>query len=502
MERKDNFNHNNNDVEATTCDPPDRSAQDLLLSDDVVREAFQKKEAHNKPNGKLIRAEKRRKWLAKKENKIQQQRIKQGRLSWIVEHSHFSNVVTFNEIIAMQKKKKKEEASSYTMLERYLTPYFDLKENNCHTSEHDMSNTHLNESGMDDSGNTRQAKKRRRISSNGCNKEYRNYFIAEGTETVRLLIQQFSKTSPKTSREPSSSKESLSSSSIPPIEIKSIFVKPAVFFDDPVSLIDDVNNCMQDTAPTVSNTVASSNKKPPFHVLIGTDDVISKVAGFPISRGALACGIIPIGRNEAWLFEEYLVNTMKEKKENNNNTNCQAATIHVPQQMKRKSRLRILALDGCSDTSNLGSIIRCASAFGIDAIIVSHDSCDVWYRRSIRVSMGHIVNVPVIRVNDIAVTIKKLQQSPYNIESYAGVCSNDDDTIVLENIHRHGNGDTNAMLTSPGWCCVMGNESTGVSKKVIDVCDYKIRIGMVDGIDSLSLPVATAILLHGLKERE
>jgi tRNA G18 (ribose-2'-O)-methylase SpoU len=52
------------------------------------------------------------------------------------------------------------------------------------------------------------------------------------------------------------------------------------------------------------------------------------------------------------------------------------------------------------------------------------------------------------------------------------------------------------------WCCVLGNESNGISPAVIRSCHHTIRIDMEEGVDSLSLPIATGILLHGLRERE
>jgi tRNA G18 (ribose-2'-O)-methylase SpoU len=48
----------------------------------------------------------------------------------------------------------------------------------------------------------------------------------------------------------------------------------------------------------------------------------------------------------------------------------------------------------------------------------------------------------------------------------------------------------------------MGNEAVGISRQVAEACSHTIRIDMVRGVDSLSVPLATGILLHGLKERE
>ena len=52
------------------------------------------------------------------------------------------------------------------------------------------------------------------------------------------------------------------------------------------------------------------------------------------------------------------------------------------------------------------------------------------------------------------------------------------------------------------WCCVMGNESRGITSDVISMCNYSLRIDMEPGVDSLSVPIATGILLHGIRERE
>ena len=72
---------------------------------------------------------------------------------------------------------------------------------------------------------------------------------------------------------------------------------------------------------------------------------------------------------------------------------------------------RVLAIDTTYDAANLGGMIRSASAFGVDALLLSDDSCDAWYRRSVRVSMGHIFRVPVVRCVDLAATLRELQES-------------------------------------------------------------------------------------------
>ena len=196
----------------------------------------------------------------------------------------------------------------------------------------------------------------------------------------------------------------------------------------------------------------TTTSRPPFHVLVGDEQAMSAVAGFHISRGALACGVVP-RRNETWL-NSFL------------------------SQRDESQQLRLLALDGICDSSNMGSMIRCAAAFGIDAMILSSDCCDAWYRRSVRVSMGYIFHVPVIRVNDLAGTLGRLQEA-VSCVSYAAVIDPDAD-LVLENMSR---GEV-----PRSWCCVMGNEGNGISKGVVQACCHRLRIGMSDGSRFVECP--------------
>ena len=211
------------------------------------------------------------------------------------------------------------------------------------------------------------------------------------------------------------------------------------------------------------------NKKS-FHIFIADEAVLSRLIGFHLQRGALACGI-PTRHDEAWLFGTYL-----EKKDD-------------------RKPCRILALDGICDTANLGSVIRTAAAMGMDLIVLSRDSCTPWSRRSVRVSMGHVSTVPIIQCDKMLLDkILSILQSKYNFEAYAAIL--DQSAQRLDSI----------QMIESRWCCVLGNEQNGVTPDVIKACRKTVRIGMDNRhniyVDSFSLPVATGILLHGLKTRE
>lgn len=397
-------------------------------------------------DGKAINAEKRRKYELKQKRKQEMLERESQRSQWIAANAHFACVVCANDVenlrrdrdkdqaLAGQKRKAREadESSSIddTKLFELITPYLDLK-------ERDSSNGHL--------------------------------FIAEGTETVRLLIQQSKKEVPVC-------QSSCYCGERKPIKILSILVRPSSFFEEPVKLVSDISDVEESACSHNILTTAQSQSQwqsPPFHVLIASEDVQSRIAGFHIARGALACGVIP-KYDENWL-DAFLANKTKP--------NFRGSGA---------SQLRVLALDGISDTANMGAMIRCCAAFGIELILLSKDCCDPWYRRSIRTSMGHVASIPIVRCEGLSSTLSRMEKHN-NISSFAAVIDMDSE-LVLERMEF---GEV-----PPRWCCVMGNEGNGISKQVAKSCTNRLRIGMSPGVDSLSVPVATGILLHGLAERE
>lgn len=301
-------------------------------------------------DGHMVRERKRQRFEAKQERRVKRQLQQDKQSEWIQQHASLCLLVTRDEVNKVQSGNYDAKIDRC----RFLEPYLHLQEPNEPT--------------------------------NGGEK----IFIAEGTETVRLLLQQLCR-----DNTPANSSQRRSNSYLlPPIQVQSIFVKPSVLFDPPVSLISNVEQAWnsidafsKETGRNSSAIDNSSSTKslqpppPPFHVLVGNEDVQSAIAGFHFSRGALACGIVP-EYTEDWFFDVY-------------GPSCD-------------NGLRVLALDGIADTANLGSIIRCAAAFGIHGILLSRDCCDPWYRRAVRVSMGHVFNVPCVRVRDLASSLRRL----------------------------------------------------------------------------------------------
>jgi len=142
---------------------------------------------------------------------------------------------------------------------------------------------------------------------------------------------------------------------------------------------------------------------------------------------------------------------------------------------------RILALDGLVDAENIGSLLRSAACFDIDAVIISMDCCDVWYRRCVRVSMGHVFHIPVFKV-DLVEALERMHLEGF--ETYGAIVQHD--TVPLSSIKN----------IPDRWCLVVGSEHFGIAGPVRDQCTTKVKIEMSPAVDSLNVGVAAAILLH------
>ena len=130
-----------------------------------------------------------------------------------------------------------------------------------------------------------------------------------------------------------------------------------------------------------------------------------------------------------------------------------------------------------SDPGNAGTIIRTALAFGYDAVIFSIDSVDIYNEKVISATKGAIFEIPVFK-KDIEEINKGYQVISSTLSSKS---------VSLEN----------AKANKP-FILVLGNESHGVSQRVVDLSDLLVKIPM-NVMDSLNVSVAAGILMYYFK---
>ncbi len=144
---------------------------------------------------------------------------------------------------------------------------------------------------------------------------------------------------------------------------------------------------------------------------------------------------------------------------------------------------RVVVIQGVVDSTNVGAIFRSAAALGVDAILMSMDSCDPLNRRSVRVSMGSVFLIPWTWVED---SLSSLHSLGFKTAAMALT----DDSISLDNP---------ILKSEEKLALIMGNEGDGLPEKVIRESDYVVRIPMSHNVDSLNVAAAAAVALWELR---
>lgn len=140
----------------------------------------------------------------------------------------------------------------------------------------------------------------------------------------------------------------------------------------------------------------------------------------------------------------------------------------------------LLVLDGITDPHNLGACLRTADAAGVTAVIVPKDKSAQLTSVARKVACGAAENVPLIRVTNLARTLRDLQQQ-HNIW-VVGTAGEATQTIYQTTF-------------SGGLALVMGAEGEGMRRLTREHCDQLISIPMAGSVSSLNVSVATGICL-------
>lgn len=187
-------------------------------------------------------------------------------------------------------------------------------------------------------------------------------------------------------------------------------------------------------------------------VYVVPDEVAEAVAGFAVHRGALASMHRPSLPSVASLIE--------------------GASL-------------VLILEGIGDHTNVGAAFRAAAGLGADAVLVSPRCADPLYRRSVRVSMGTVFQVPWTRIPDWETAVSDLHAAGVEIAALALA----EDAVTLGD-YAAGRPDRVALM--------MGSEGEGLSPEALSLADTIVTIPMRGGVDSLNVASAAAVALWAL----
>jgi tRNA G18 (ribose-2'-O)-methylase SpoU len=147
----------------------------------------------------------------------------------------------------------------------------------------------------------------------------------------------------------------------------------------------------------------------------------------------------------------------------------------------------VAVLEGLNDHENLGTLFRSARGLGVDAVLLAPGCADPLYRRSVRVSMGHVLHVPFTRIGPLATSLDELHDRGFATVALTPRA----DAVEL------GDGPRPAAEVA----VLLGAEGPGLSDDAIAAATHAARIAMHDGVDSLNVAAAGAIAFHALAQR-
>lgn len=149
---------------------------------------------------------------------------------------------------------------------------------------------------------------------------------------------------------------------------------------------------------------------------------------------------------------------------------------------------RVAVLEDVVDHTNVGAAFRSAAAIGVDAVLVTPRCADPLYRRSVRVSMGTVFQVPWTRVDPWPGGIELLREAGFVTAALAL----SDDSVGLDALEA----DPPERLA-----LVLGAEGDGLKPATIAAADLTVRIPMAGGVDSLNVAAAGAVAFWATRVR-
>lgn len=158
-----------------------------------------------------------------------------------------------------------------------------------------------------------------------------------------------------------------------------------------------------------------------------------------------------------------------------------------------KGKNRIAVLENVMNPTNVGAIFRSAAALGIDAVLLTSTCSNPLYRRSIRVSMGTVFQIPWTYIgneqdNTSETYISQLKELGFTTAAMALK----EDSVSIDN---------EKLKSHEKLAIILGSEGEGLLDSTINNCDYTVLIPMAYGVDSLNVAAASAVAFWELRRK-
>lgn len=146
----------------------------------------------------------------------------------------------------------------------------------------------------------------------------------------------------------------------------------------------------------------------------------------------------------------------------------------------KKDAPLLLLLENIQDPGNLGTMVRAGEGAGIDGLILSADTVDLYNPKTVRATMGSVYRMPFLYVDDFPAVMADLQE--------AGIC--------IYAAHLQGKTEYDGCDFNGGSAFLIGNEAKGLTAQTASLADRYMRIPMAGEVESLNAGIAAAILMY------
>ena len=140
----------------------------------------------------------------------------------------------------------------------------------------------------------------------------------------------------------------------------------------------------------------------------------------------------------------------------------------------------LVLLEDIQDPGNLGTMMRTSEGAGVNGVVMTRETVDLFNPKTVRSTMGSIFRVPFLYADDMIQTIRLLHEK--KIRTYAA--------------HLKGEKFYDELSYTSGCACVIGNDGNGLKKETADAADTYLKIPMQGRLESLNAAVATALLVY------
>lgn len=154
---------------------------------------------------------------------------------------------------------------------------------------------------------------------------------------------------------------------------------------------------------------------------------------------------------------------------------------------------RIAVLENVMNPTNIGAIFRSAAALNMDAVLLTKACSDPLYRRSIRVSMGTVFQIPWAFLDETTEWSEDGMKLLHQLGFQTAAMALTDDSVCI---------DDEQLMAEDKLAIILGTEGEGLAASTIAECDYTVKIPMAHGVDSLNVAAASAVAFWQLAKKK